>query len=657
MYFVETSTGYDARMRWLVGLFAAGFLILLAGLWYVQVVSFEKYERFREVQSYRRIREPAIRGKILDRNGELLADNQANYGIVLYLEELRPLFQKTYKEARAKRAYTKAELGELQLLCRYLVVSNIWSQVAVLVDCPAELDRQKFERHYAQKLYVPFPLLRNLNHDQVARFVEGGSRIPGVELEYLSLRRYPMKTLASHLIGYLGRASAQETEEGFQCNYHRPDYRGRKGIELIYDKALRGKPGVKSVLINNLMYRQPEEVHWLLPAVPGDNLYLTLDSRIQRRAEDALQSAGPNTMGAVVVMDVRNGDVLALASAPAYDPNEFVGRLSAARWEELNDKTLRPLLNRASYGIYSPGSVFKIVVAMALLEEGGLDPEQPYQSLGYIRVGERLIDDTAGAGEFDFQRALAKSSNPYFIHHGLKIGIEPLIRWGNQFFLGQSTGLLPYQELSGHFPSLEEVRKGWHPGETANLCLGQGAVTVTPLQMAVVISAVANGGTVYKPRIADRLEPPGDDRKSGYVFPQRVVRGRLSASRQVFETVRKAMRAEVENPEGTGTKAQVDGFSIGGKTGTAETNKHVDGRRIKDTWFVSFAPVDNPRYAVVVLVVGGKSGGDSCAPVARRIYQFLKDLQWSGDPSPAPFLESSAAGRRDRAFDSLCFVQ
>ncbi len=637
--------GYNGRMRWLAFLFAAGFLILIGGLWYVQVVSFEKYERFREVQSYRTIREPAIRGKIMDRNGRLLADNQANYGIVLYLEELRPLFQKTYKKARAKRAYTRTELGELQLLCRYSVASNIWSQVTALMGCPSPLDRQKFERHYRQKLYVPFPIVRNLTPGQVARFAEKGTHIPGVDLELQSLRHYPMGSLAAHLIGYLQRADSREAEEEFRFSYYQPDYQGRHGIELIYDDVLRGKPGGKSVLINNLMYRQ-SETNWF-PSIPGDNLYLTLDSRIQQAAESALQNAGTDTMGAVVVMDVRNGDVLAMASAPTYDPNEFIGRLSHARWEALTQKPQRPLLNRASYGIYAPGSIFKIVVSLALLEEGGLDPEKPFKSLGYIRVRGRLIDDTAGAGIFDFKRALAKSSNPYFIHHGLEVGIEPLVRWGNQFFLGQATGLLPYQELAGHFPSIERIRAGWHPGETANLCIGQGGIAVTPLQMAVMMSAVANGGTVYKPRIVARREPQGllSGRKPRDL-PQGIVRGRLRASREAFRAIHEAMLADVAEAEGTGHQARVNGFNIGGKTGTAETSKRIHGRRINDTWFVSFAPVENPLYAVVVLVVDGESGGANCAPVARKIYQFLKGLEIS-----------AAVNRRAGALRELCFIE
>ncbi|MCS1407673.1 MAG: Peptidoglycan D,D-transpeptidase MrdA [Verrucomicrobia subdivision 3 bacterium] len=630
MYSVDRLQESDARMHWLFWIFILGFLILLGGLWNVQIVSFEKYERFREVQSYRTIRVPAIRGKILDRNGRLLADNRPNYGIVLYLEELRPLFQRSFKRERAKRSYSKAQLNELALRCRYTVVSNIWFEVTALVDQPMRLDRQKFERHYEDNLYAPLPIIRNLTRGQVARFVEKGARIPGVDLELQSLRHYPGGSLAAHLIGYLRKADPKEAEEEFKFSYHQPDYRGRTGIELIYDNVLRGEPGGKSVLINNLMYRQAEHI-WL-PEVPGDNLYLTLDRRIQEVAESALRGVRPKVMGSVVVMDVRNGDVLAMASAPTYDPNEFIGRLSQERWAELNHQTLRPLLNRASYGIYAPGSIFKIIVAMALLEDGGLDPRKPFKSLGYIRVKGRLIKDTAGRGSFDFYRALAKSSNPYFIHHGLEVGIEPLIKWGNQFFLGQATGLLPYQELRGMFPTMEDVRKGWHPGETANLCIGQGAVAVTPLQMAVMVSAVANRGTVYKPRIAARVEPQGllTDR-TGRVYPRGVVRGHLAASPEVFEAVHEAMRRS--EMEGTGGLARISGFGIGGKTGTAETNKRIDNRKIKDTWFASFAPVEDPRYAVVVLVVDGISGRTSCAPVAQEIYEFLRDLDFSAEVS------------------------
>ena len=626
MYSINPLKASDYRSLWIAVFVGIGFVLLIGKLWYVQVISFEEYEGYREIQSYRIMREPAIRGKILDRNGIPLADNRPNYSIVLYLEELRPLFQSTFKTARAKHGTLSiSDRNRLGALNRYSVVSNIWVQVTSLVGRPMKLHRRNFERHYDNDRYVPLTISENLTRDQVARFVEKGAHIPGVDLELESLRYYPNGTMASHLLGYARKTDPKKKEGGRKFNYSRQDYVGKKGVEAIYDDVLRGVAGEKAVLINNMMFRQREDV-WDV-AKPGNNLYLTLDLRIQRIAESALAGSGPNTMGAVVVMDVRNGDVLALASSPTYDPNEFVRILSKNRWEELNLEPNLPLLNRATYGIYAPGSIFKLVVGMALLEEGGVDPDELYSSLGYFLLGGRYIDDTAAPGDYDFRRALAKSSNSYFINYGIEMGIDPLIDWGERFFLGQKTGLLPGQELPGMYPSRADVRKGWHKGETANLCIGQGAIAVTPLQMAVMVSAVANGGTVFEPRIAARIEPQASlANNEARVFPEGVARGNIGVSERVLKIVHEGMLMDVEWDEGTGVDARVAGLSIGGKTGSAETDKRIDGRKIKDTWFASFAPVEDPRYAVVVLVVDGISGGTSCAPVAQQIYEVLQDL-------------------------------
>lgn len=619
-------------MQWLAAILVVGFVVLAVKLWHLQVVSFKKYERYREVQSYRTVREPAIRGKIFDSNGVVLADNRPDYKVVMFLEELRPLFQSTFKEARSHyQSLTLGERNELGKRTRYGVASNIWYQVTSIVGQPMKLHRKNFERHYNGKLYVPLPIVKNLSAEQVAQFVEKGAHIPGVDLEHQSIRQYPNGTLASHVLGFLKKLDPMKQEDAGDFSYHKTDYKGVSGIEWIYDDVLGGDAGGKSILINNLMYRQEEDV-WFDP-VPGDNLYLTLDARIQVASEEALASMGPKTMGAVVVMDVDNGDVLAMASAPTYDPNEFIEGLSMARYKEIDSDPLLPQLNRAAYGIYAPGSIFKMVVGMAFLENG-VDPDSIYDSLGYLRLKGRLIDDTAEAGQYDFYRAFAKSSNSYFIEHGIALGIETLVDWGDRFFIGQKTGLLPGQELGGSFPSLERVSQGWHDGETANLSIGQGAIAVTPLQMAVMTAAVANGGTVFKPRIASRVEPQGAMRsRQGRVFPAGVIRGKIGASERVIKILHEAMYLDVSGPEGSGHRARVDGLSIGGKTGTAETNKRIDGRKIKDTWFASFAPVEDPKYAVVVLIVDGISGGKSCAPVARRIYEVIRDLPRSRELS------------------------
>ena len=628
----------DTSLQWLaIGLLFC-FAILAGGLWYVQVVSFKKYEKYREVQSYRTVRVPAPRGLIFDRNSVVLADNEPQFNIVVYLDQLRDQFLETYHELKGDRKLSYEDQLELGADARYLTVSNLVNQAGVLINEPVrKLKRKAFEDHYKQNRYVAMPVLLNLSREQMARFMEQGTdlRRYGFDLEVRSQRKYPHGTTAAHVLGYMGKRSRVSSENTptlqMSFDYELPDAKGRAGLAGQFEKELAGEPGAKSILVNNLIYRQEEE-EWL-PSLPGKNLYLTLDNRIQKSAEKALTYYDPNIKGAIVVMDCTNGDVLAMASAPTFDPNVFNRSLSAELWGRLDDTRTKPLFNRATFGRYHPGSIFKIMVGLAGLEGNVIDPSDKFLSQGYIIVGKRRIKDTAGPGYFDFERALAKSSNPYFIHYGLEVGPEAIVDFGQQIFLGEETGLLPNQETGGHLPSLQDLKRGWYDGDTANLSIGQGKIDVTPLQIAVMTAAVANDGTVYWPRIVagwETMDPLG-----GRTFQKERsgrVRGRLNVSPDSLQVVQKAMLADVQTNDGTGRACQIDGYLVGGKTGTAETNKRVEGgRRVKDTWFVSYAPFNNPRYAVVVFVEDGMGGGTTCAPLAEMVYQTLKDLP---DPEP-----------------------
>jgi penicillin-binding protein 2 len=391
------------------------------------------------------------------------------------------------------------------------------------------------------------------------------------------------------------------------------------------------------VLVNNLGYRQGETI--VSPAEPGTNVVLTIDLDIQKAAEAALQAAQANVHGAAVVMDAQNGDVLAMASAPTYDPNFFLQHHTSDELESLfGDTNNRPLVNRAMQENYAPGSIFKIVVGLAALEQGVLDPRALMHSDGYIMVGRRRIDDTAGAGEFDFNRALAKSSNTYFITQGLKPGVlARIVALGKRFHLGEKTGLIPRQETKGNLPTLDDVRSSdWHDGDTANLSIGQGAIVVTPLQMAVMTAAVANGGTVFYPRLVSKIEPYGSDEPLEQ-FPAGQIRDTLGVSQRSLGVVRNAMLADVATAEGTGHAAAIPGWQIAGKTGTAEVEKHGHKEKSADnTWFASFAPFEHPRYVVVVTVEGGASGGSTCAPVAHKIYLAIQQREQERSRTPAP---------------------
>lgn len=642
MLIVDQLKRGDAKLRWLAVGVLVGMFVLATGLWFLQVVNYKKYEQSLVTQSYRTIRMPAVRGRILDRNGDILAESRPSYNVNLYLEELRPHFQDQYyilksnavwriteenkrvpKDQRKK--YTLNLRLQLEAQARYMVVRELMNRVSKILQVPLELSEKDFRKHYEEKRSYPLALLENLSPSQVASFAESASTLPGVELQVQSLRSYPHGSMAAHLLGYMGKTeSAPGGEEEIEFDYRLPDFKGTVGIEGAFDEQLRGVAGAKSLLVNNMLYRQAENI-WL-PPKPGDDVILTIDARIQQAAEDALKRQGLGTRAAVVVLDVRNGDILAMASAPTFDPNSFVPRITHAEYARINDPETKPMLNRASFAIYQPGSAFKIVVALAALEAGKLNPHEQFYSKGLYNLGPKKWECTAGAGNFDFHRAFIKSCNCYFIDHGLDVGVDNILRMGNQFCLGEKTGLPTRQDVAGYFPAVGTRRRNmggpWTAGDTANLSIGQGDIAVTPLQMAVATAAVANGGKVFWPRVVDRLEAEENGfRKVTESFEQGRVRNEVKLSPRNLKIVQEAMRDDVADPEGTGKGAAIAGWQICGKTGTA------DGRTMRTTWFVSYAPFDSPRYAVVAMVESGASGGRTCAPMTKWVYEALQKME------------------------------
>ncbi len=660
----------DPQLRLLALVVFVGMFLLFAGLWWVQVVRARDYQAHLETQSFRTIRTPAVRGRILDRNEQVLAENRPTYNVSLYFEDLRKQFDDAYnsaarqirrqreglmreQEKKLGRKLTKQERGAYALglvektalreRTRYEVASNVVSEISSRLRQPAPLplDPTDFHQHYTKRLALPYPVVKNLDRIQIARFEEQLGGTLGADLEIHSTRTYPFGTTASHVLGYLRRDNdSVEGEEAFY-SYRLPDFRGVVGIEGHFDQQLRGRAGAKSVLVNNLGYRQTENV-WVT-AEAGQAVVLTLDVRIQQEAERALRTrAGAQVHGAVVVMDVRNGDVLALVSAPAVDPNNFIHGFPTneiARW---HDEKLGMQKNRATREVYQPGSTFKTIVALAALETGAVktneivhvDADPQNSARGASFVGRQKIKDTAPPGDYDLRRALVRSCNSYFVIIGQRPGvIRKVVELSRRLQLGERIGLPLLQESAGHFPELDQVLK-WPAGNTANICIGQGEMDTTPMQMAILTCALANGGTILKPRLLERLESQDPANVgSSTSFPRRQVVGELAVSEHSLKIVRDDMLAETEDPvEGTGRTARVEGLRICGKTGTAEDNEHTIKK--KTTWFISYAPYESPRYAVVVMVENGTSGGATCAPVAADIYRKIKDLEAAAATRP-----------------------
>jgi penicillin-binding protein 2 len=662
----------DPHLRWLVVMILAGLFVLLCGLWWVQIVSARDYRANLESQSLRTIRVPAVRGKILDRNGAVLAENRPVYNVSIYLDELRKSFDAaaTQKILGAKKAMQQRQAQEQQRLgreltkqekkpfvlsaeqrtelrkqARYEVTSNVVAQIGERIQTPLFLSPTNFHRHYKESLALPCPVATNLGSVQIARFEELCSDLPGAALDMQSARVYTNQSVAAHLLGYVRQDDSSALGEEASFSYRLPDYRGLVGIEAGYDKELRGKAGAKSILVNSLNYRQNEN-NWS-PAEAGQNVVLTIDLHIQQAAERALRQGSPAPgLAAAVVMDVGTGDVLALASIPTFNPNHFIQGFPPGEYERIADTNLNAQINRATQGGYAPGSIFKTIVGLAALEAGVdanasyyVEPDPQRLGKGCIYVGKhkRKIEDQAPPGEYNFRRALKLSSNAYFITNGLRVGVEKIVRLGQRLHLGEKfesihegkkTGLMTRQEIAGEFPTLSTITSGWFDGHTANVCIGQDPIIVTPLQMAVMTCAIANGGKVLCPRLVDRIEPQyAMVDKQAVVFPRGRVRDQLGVSPRNLAILKEAMLADVEDGDGTGRQARLADLRICGKTGTAQVKDPRGHTKSHNVWFISFAPYENPRYAVVVMVEGGSSGGGDCAPIARNIYQAILERE------------------------------
>jgi penicillin-binding protein 2 len=659
MLIIDELKKNDPPLRLVALALAAGLCILFAGLWWVQVVSAHDYQAHLETQAYRTVRLPAMRGKILDREGRVLAENRPRYNLSLYLDDLRKQFEDAYsplrkqaleiqkqniaaqekklgrpltKTERKQFAYSTAQWQQLQAEARLNVANRLVAQVGQQLGQALTLDAAKFERAYQTRLALPFTILPDLTAAQIARFEEQFTNGLGANLDLQAARIYPSGALSAHLLGYLQSDDRSAEGEDADFNYRLPDYRGVVGIEGRCDAELRGRAGAESVLVNNLGYRQSETV--LDAPEPGRNVVLTIDLDFQRAAAESFaRHQGADARGAVVVMDVRSGDVLAMVSSPSFDPNDFAGGITQDKWQRIQDLTAEK--NRATYENYAPGSIFKTVVALAALENG-LDPNEIFHvqanpenpARGIFYLGRRAIKDTAPPGDYNFKKAFIHSSNSYFITNGLRAGVENIIRMGKKFHLGERTGLFTNQETRGDFPSLARVTaRDWRDGDTANVCIGQGEVAVTPVQMAVMVSAIANGGKVLWPRLIDRIEP--QDPASGEVttnFPSGVVRDELGVHPRSLKILREAMLDDVGSSEGSGRSAAVEGLKICGKTGTAQVQDTSNKTIGCNFWFASYAPYENPQYAVVVMVESDDihgSGGLICAPIAHDIYETI----------------------------------
>jgi penicillin-binding protein 2 len=499
-------------------------------------------------------------------------------------------------------------------------------------------------RHRGEPTYRPIMVLDDASLAQVAAVLARrlDSELPDVLVEEVPTRRYPAESFAAHLFGYVGEASEGQVESD---GLHSGAIVGQAGVEKVYNKLLMGEDGARRVVVNSM----GREIRTLaeIPANEGRRVQLTIDVDLQRAAEEAFKAAGFN--GAAVVMDPRTGEVLAFTSKPGYDPNDFAAGIDRGTWAALNADRLKPLQNRAIQGRYSPGSTFKIVVAVAALEEGLITPNFRVSCGGGASFYGRFFQcwKKGGHGSVDLRHAMEQSCNVYYYTLGNMLGVDKIHKWATLLGLGGKTGVDLPNEIDGLVPSTEWKRQRynekWYAGETISVAIGQGQVSITPISLAVMMSTVANGGTRWAPRLLKAI----DDGSGWKPVKPDAPKSRVALKPETVRALHDGLFLVV-NGAGTGGRSRIPGKDVSGKTGTAQVisltgRKQAAGRTDRDLrdhgWFVFFAPRDNPEIAGVVFTEHSEHGSNS-APIAKYVMETYFNKK---DGKPLPKLALPAA--------------
>lgn len=539
---------------------------------------------------------PALRGDIVTGDGKVLATTIQSQDLVLPW----PSVETAGNEEAA-----------LNWIRNRLALAKEW------LKRNPEVTDEELRSLYRFQRFHPVVVAQNLTAAEVSEFPKSLLVQNGFALQGVPRRIYPEGTVLAHAVGYLQRSQARNSKAYMAGDVIYADYRGGAGLEGYFDSELKGQEGELTIATTAEGFTQKAIV--VSPATVGNTLRLTIDSRIQSAAENALKEI---KSGAAVVMDVRNGDILAMASRPSFNPNEFLPVLTSEKWQGLNQDSGKPLLDRVYRQHNPPGSIFKVVTTLAAMRAGVFDPVQTVRCPGYFDVGEMRYElPREVSSPVSFRTAIARSFNTYFFTLGLKAGREALVQTARDFGIGQPTGFILPGELSGLMPDDAYVRKTHHrvmsPGDVTNASIGQGDVLVTPLQMASLMAAVANGGTLYRPHVVRQVETRSG--KVSKLFAPEVIR-KMEIDPEQLKILTNGLVSATE--DGTARAAQVAGIRVASKTGTAQVGSKNRPRQV--AWLVGFLPANAPQYAFAVMVEGdwGEDlhGGEDAAPVAGRMF-------------------------------------
>jgi penicillin-binding protein 2 len=614
----DNREGLNRRIELARVLVGAVFAILAMAYWYTQIVRGDYYYTLSESNRIRSVRINAPRGYVLDRNGAVLVDNEPAYTLHLYRRE-------------AKNIASSIELA------------------SDVLKLPRDQVRARVERGLREPEFVPITIAENLGIEEVAAIEAHAPEHPEFAITVSQRRLYTRGAAAAHVLGYLSEASLDQVRSS-EAGYRLGDWIGQKGIEGAYEGLLAGVNGERRVIVDSHGREMAEERR--VEARPGQNLFVTLDLGLQQVAEDYFK----DKVGAAVALDPRTGEILALVSSPAYDPNWFTRRVTAKEWAGLLGDTDHPLQNRAIQNAFSPGSTFKVFLAYGALAGGLVDPEQTVFCPGYASYYGRTFHchKKGGHGTVNLRNAIKMSCDVYFFNLGRRLGIDRISEIAKSFGFGTPTGVdLPY-EKSGLVPSeqwaIEKRKARWYPSETISVSIGQGPVLVTTLQLARALSAVVLDGRLPTPHLFLASQEPHSGRRLRYTAETKTG---LVLDPAKLKLVKDGMWAVLNEPGGTAYGSRVAGVEAGGKTGTTQVVGHdstiragADRSKLQDhAWFMGFAPVDDPQIVVAIFVENGGHGNLAAAPLAKLLFEkkFGKTVgtpappqQRAGAPAPVP---------------------
>ncbi len=598
---------FKGRYKYFVGIVGLAFFLIFLRLWSLQVIKGSELRNLSENNCIRLRENPSDRGMLLDHKGRILAHNRPSFEVYLVPEDLK---------------------ANPEILIKVGEILNM---------TPNEFE-EKLRAPKRRAPFKPVKVKSDIDWNELAFLESNRVHLPGLIVDVRPRRAYDYGDMASHLIGYLGEIDENELKQSKMATYRMGDLIGKYGVEYRWESDLEGVDGGRQVEVD--AWGREIRPLGIVDPFPGNNLFLTIDLDVQKTAEEAYQDKS----GALIAMDPKTGRILAMVSKPSFDPDLFARNISSEDWKSLMENPHHPLQNKGIQGQYPAGSVFKIITAIAGLESGMITPQTQFTCTGAFPYGNRNFRcwKEGGHGTISLHRALVESCDIYFYQVGLKVGVDLIAHYANEFGLGRETGISLPHEKPGTVPSSSWKKKRfgvpWYSGETLSFAVGQGYLNTTPLQLLMLISGIANGGKLYRPQVVEKVEDIYGNKLKEY---PPVELGKVNVSEKTLQIVQEALRGAVNEPHGTGWTCALKEVKVAGKTGTAQVVRMPENFKKGDmnrmplkfrdhAWFVAFAPFEDPKISIAVLVEHGGFGASAAAPIAKKVIEKYLNLE----PSP-----------------------